>query len=130
MLYEYRSDDRECLAAMKAAFEEKVATIQATSKANFEVELVGDRPCDGIVDEVKHREIIDRAKAVCKKYSGFDCLEKSGSTDCNIPRSMGIPAVCVGTYSGAKSHTREEFVEIRSLSDGHKLALDLVLHHF
>lgn len=130
MLYEYRSDDRECLAAMKATFEEKVAAIQATSKANFEVELVGDRPCDGIVDEVKHREIIDRAKAVCKKYSGFDCLEKSGSTDCNSASAAGIPSVCVGVYNGGGAHTREEWVKKESIAVGLKIAAELILHYF
>ena len=54
----------------------------------------------------------------------------SGSTDCNIPLSMGIPAVCVGCYNGAGAHTREEYVEIDSLLPGLKLAFDLILYHF
>ena len=43
---------------------------------------------------------------------------------------MGIPAICVGTYQGAKSHTREEFVEIDSLLPGQKMAMEMVLYYF
>lgn len=130
MLYEYRSDDRECLAAMKATFDEKVEAIKANSKANFEVELVGDRPCDGIVDEIKHREMIDRVKATCEKYSGIPCAEKSGSTDCNSASAAGIPSVCVGVYSGGGAHTREEYVVKDSIAIGLKIAAELILYYF
>ena len=48
------------------------------------------------------------------------------STDCNIPLSLGIPAVCVGTYRGTGAHTREESVEKDSLKTGLRIALNLV----
>ncbi len=40
------------------------------------------------------------------------------STDCNIPLSMGIPAVCIGVYEGAGMHTQEEYLELDSLPTG------------
>lgn len=52
---------------------------------------------------------------------------KSASTDCNIPLSMGIPAVCVGVYSGGGSHPREEWIEKESLNLGLEIALRVVL---
>ena len=55
---------------------------------------------------------------------------RPGSTDCNIPLSMGIPSVCAGCYNGKGAHTREEYVEIDSLLPGLKTAFELVLHHF
>ena len=130
MLYEYRSDDRECLEIMKATFAEKLRKIKATIKATFEVELVGDRPCDGEVDKVKHRRIIDRAKATCEKFTGVPCVEKSGSTDCNSASRAGIPSVCVGVYNGGGAHTREEWVEKDSIAIGLKIAAELILDNF
>lgn len=130
MLYEYRSDDRECLAAMKATFEEKLSKIKATSKASFEVELVGDRPCDGEVDQNKRRQMIDRVKTVCEKFTGVPCVEKSGSTDCNSASSAGIPSVCLGVYNGGGAHTREEWVVKDSIAIGLRIAAELILDNF
>ncbi len=130
MLYEYRSDDRECLAIMKATFEEKLAAIRADSKASFEVELVGDRPCDGEVDKARHRKMIDRVKEISEKYSGIKPKEKSGSTDCNSASSAGIPSVCLGVYNGGGAHTREEWVEKDSIAIGLKIAAELILEKF
>ena len=55
---------------------------------------------------------------------------KSSSTDCNIPLSMGIPAVCVGCVRGGGAHTREDFVEIDSLAPGLGVAFEMILSHF
>ena len=69
------------------------------------------------------------AKAV-KTHYGYDVTFRSSSTDCNIPMSMGIPSVCVGTVVGGKAHTREEYIEIDSLLPGLKVAAEMILYHF
>ena len=51
---------------------------------------------------------------------------KSASTDCNIPLSMGIPAICMGVFRGKGAHTREEWIEKASLKEGLEIALNLV----
>ena len=56
--------------------------------------------------------------------------EKAGSTDCNIPLSMGIPSVCFGCYSGRGAHTREEYVEKKSLLPGLRLGLAWICDYF
>lgn len=129
MLYEFRSDERESLAVMEKHLHAAVEFYR-TKGIEVTVTPVGDRPCSGDVDENAMEELKNRASAVCLRHFCRPIAYRSGSTDCNIPLSMGIPAICVGTYSGAKSHTREEFVEIQSLLTGHKMAMDLVLHHF
>ena len=62
--------------------------------------------------------------------SGVIPTKKVGSTDCNIPHSMGIPAVCVGTYCGGGIHTREEWVDKQSVYDGVKIVADAVATYF
>jgi len=129
MLYEFRSDERESLAVMEEHFKAAVDFYRAKG-VEVIVELVGDRPCSGDVDQQKLQALYERTAAAVKLHAGNELPERAGSTDCNIPLSMGIPAVCVGCLNGGKAHTREEYVEIDSLLPGLKVAFELVLHHF
>lgn len=126
MLYEFRSDEREGLAFMQAQFETIVEQFRA-SGVQIEVDVVGDRPC-GL--EVDNSALARRAALAVEKHYGLSPAFTSGSTDCNVPLSMGIPAICPGCVMGAGAHTREEYVEIDSLLPGLKVAFELILHHF
>ena len=89
--------------------------------------MVGDRPC-GL--DVNNFALAQRAAMAVERHYGFSPALTSGSTDCNVPLSMGIPAICPGCALGAGAHTREEYVEIDSLLPGLKVAAELILHHF
>ena len=126
MLYEFRSDEREGLAIMQAEFDRIVEEFRA-SGIQISVEVVGDRPC-GL--EVDNSLLAARAAEAVRDHYGFEVGFGVGSTDCNIPLSMGIPAICPGCVMGWGAHTREEYVEIDSLLPGLKVAAQLILHHF
>ena len=130
MLYEYRSDDKECLAIMKAFFEKTVEDIKATTDCVIDVTLVGDRPCGGDVDQAKLQQITNDIVEICQKHSGIPCVTSSGSTDANIPSSLGIPAVCVGSYKAWGAHKREEYVYISYLPIGYKITAETILRFF
>lgn len=129
MLYEFRSDEQESLAIMEKHLNAAVEFYR-TKGVTVTVTCVGDRPCSGPVDEEKMQQMMDRASAASVRCCGKPIVFARGSTDCNVPLSLGIPAICVGCYEGKGSHTREEFVEIDSLQPGICLAFDLILHHF
>lgn len=129
MLYEFRSDERESLAIMEEHFNTAIAFYRAKG-VQVEVELLGERPCSGEVDAVRHEALMVRAAAASMRHCGMEMDFRSGSTDCNIPLSMGVPAICTGCYTGGGAHTREEWLEIDSLLPGLKVAFELVLHHF
>ena len=129
MLYEFRSDERDSLEEMEKAFREKLESAQEEG-VHITVESVGERPCSGDVDEKKQAELMARADEVYRRHYGTPVRYSSGSTDCNIPLSMGIPSVCVGCCVGAGAHTREEFVEVSSLQPGLLVACELILRHF
>lgn len=121
MLCEYRSEDKDCLAYMQARFEEIFA--QATNdKVKVLVTKVGDRPCSDIAPE-KVKRLVDLLRPQLEAVIGKPVRTKSSSTDCNIPLSMGIPAICVGVYFGGGSHTREEWVRKDSLPIGLEAAI-------
>jgi len=129
MLYEFRSDEREALDIMQSYLDAVLESYRA-KEIHVSVELVGERPCANAVDEGKISEMIQRAEEAAHRRYGHGLSLRSGSTDCNIPLSMGTPAICVGCYRGGGAHTREEFVEISSLHAGLEFAFDLILHHF
>ena len=60
-------------------------------------------------------------------FHGLSLEEESGSTDCNIPLSIGIPAVCFGVYEGCGAHTREEWLDIESTVVGMKFLAQVVM---
>ena len=125
MLCEYRSNDKDCLALMQAAFEE-IFQKAAGARVQVEVRKVGDRPCEDIAQEK-----MDALKAVVlpviETAIGGPVMLHSGSTDCNIPLSLGIPALCVGANIHEGIHTREEWVEKDSLLTGLAIAIRLGL---
>jgi len=129
MLYEFRSDEREALAIMERHLDAAIEFYRAKG-VKVTVTLVGDRPCAAPVDEGKMNEMMERASAAAQRWYGHGLAFGPGSTDCNVPLSMGVPAICVGCYTGKGAHTREEYVEIDSLHPGLKFAFDLILHHF
>lgn len=129
MLYEFRSDEAEALAIMErhlnAALEfYRIKGVTVTAQ------LVGDRPCSGIVDEAAMSAMISRAREATARHYDRELSFDSGSTDCNIPLSRGVAALCLGVYRGSDAHTREEYVEIDSLIPGMKFAFEMVLYHF
>ena len=130
MLYEYRSDSAECLAKMKVFFENVIAQAKEDGKAEISVELIGVRPCGEGVDEAHLAAMTEKAIRISEKHSGMKSNVGSGSTDCNIPQSLGIPAVALGVYLGDGTHTREERVLISSIPTGLKIGAEMVLEYF
>ena len=130
MLYEFRSDNYDSLLDAKAYFERVLADFRAEG-LEIEAELLGERPC-GKKDNADPRQaaLLALCAGSIQKRAGFAPEFHPGSTDCNIPLSLGIPSICVGCYNGSGSHTREEYVEISSLRPGLAFALDLILQHF
>ena len=125
MLCEYRSDNAQCLATMQAHFERIFAKARE-SGLELRVTLVGERPCMGDVDFAKIDRVAEIYSGAIKDILNIDVIRNSGSTDCNIPLSLGIPSVCIGVYQGGGSHTREEWIEKASLPLGLEVALRVV----
>ena len=128
MLYEFRSDNREAMDIMDKHLMAAVEFYR-TKGIQITVTPVGDRPCGGDVDEKMVQAMMDRANDASNRHYGRPHTFGRGSTDCNIPLSMGIPSICVGCYNGDRSHTRQEWVAIDSLLPGLKFATDLIIYY-
>lgn len=103
---------------------------KAKENVDVDVEIVGERPCAGKVNEDDFNDLIARAdKSVligCEKQA----VHRIGSTDSNIPLSLGIPSVCVGACKANGVHTREEYLELDSLENGMKRIICLLSDYF
>ena len=125
-LVEYRSDDEEMLAYMKSEFE-RIFESARNDDVSVEVELIGNRPCAGKVDLDKIELMKKTAATIAEEVTGKTVSFKSGSTDCNIPLSLGIPALCFGVYNGLGCHTREEYVVKASLLPGLEIGIKAMI---
>ena len=129
-LYEYRSDNVNCLTLMQSTFLNVINENKKDNGVKISVELVGERPCEKGVNLNKLNEVINRCVLVTEKYSGVKCNLTSGSTDCNIPASLGVPAVCVGSFWGFGMHTREEKLLLSSVIIGLNIVAETVIYYF
>ena len=126
MLCEYRSTSAEALEIMKGKFFELFDSVRNMGVA-VDVTVVGERPSAKGVDKKE----IDRLRSVISdammKVVGEESTCGSASTDCNIPLSLGIPAICFGVYHGGSAHTRSEWLRKDSLPLGLEIALETTL---
>jgi acetylornithine deacetylase/succinyl-diaminopimelate desuccinylase-like protein len=129
MLYEFRSSDHECLTIMEEYFDSVVAAYNKAGN-KVEVETLGIRPCKQGVDEARLEELRQRSKNIITEYFDGEISFSAGSTDSNIPLSMGIPSVTYGTKVSAGTHTRAEHLDISSLIPGQKIAIATALQYF
>ena len=126
MLCEYRSDNEKCLAEMQSKFKKIFA--DATARGiDVRITPVGERPCMGDVDLSKIQRLVEVCTNVIEDVVRVKVDTCSISTDCNIPLSLGIPAICIGVYNGGSSHTREEWIEKESLPVGVEVGIRVVI---
>lgn len=125
MLCEYRSDDKDCLGVMQKEFQ-AIFGAARSEKVQVKVTQMGDRPCSD-VDKEKQEALTEKIENVYQEVFGWQLERKISSTDCNIPLSMGIPAVCMSVYFGNGAHTREEWIEKISMVSGLEVAIKTVL---
>ena len=129
MLFEFRSESVECLKVMEDYFDSVIDSYRK-SGVKVDVEVLGIRPCKEGVDENALDELRKRNIAIMRKYHDVEIETGAGSTDSNIPLSMGIPSVTFGTKISGGTHTRGEYLYPESMVQGQKIGLEAVLWYF
>ena len=117
MLVDMRSESPEELRKLDEAFQRVVreavddenrARSTAEGKIVADVKLIGDRPSGTTPTSAF---LVQAATAVAKAY-GFVPSYEIGSTDANVPISMGIPAITIGRGAGGRSHSLDEWIDV------------------
>ena len=93
-----------------AVDQENAARSTRAGKISADVKLIGDRPTGNTRDDA---EIVLMTSAAVRA-AGFQPLLIAGSTDSNIPISLGIPAVTVGSGAagGGRAHAVDEWIDL------------------
>lgn len=128
ILYEIRSVDAGCMEEMRCFFMDTIRRFSADGM-RLQVEQVGERPCAGKMNKKaceEQKKLIETAAELIRGVTGQEVSQEAASTDANIPLSLGIPALTLGTIVGGKAHTREEWVDLDSQRAGMKLVLQLI----
>lgn len=68
MRFEYRSDVRESLAAMNKYFLSVVDAYRNMDKVSVDLELLGERPCTGDVDQEKQDALVNKALDIIEAF--------------------------------------------------------------
>jgi len=126
MLCEYRSNSEECLEIMKEHFM-RIFDSAKERGISLNVSLIGERPCMGKVDLAEIERLADICAEIIEATARVKTKRAPGSTDCNVPLSLGIPSLCIGVYSGGGAHTREEWVLKDSLPIGLEIGIKVAL---
>jgi len=125
MYYEYRSDSYACMQQMETMFS-FIINGHRLRGVDVAVEKIGDRPC-GNIDPAQMSDLKKRIEASIKEVLDQKAVFGCGSTDANMPLSMGIPSICISVCDGGGCHTREEYLDAASLKDGCRLFMDFLM---
>jgi acetylornithine deacetylase/succinyl-diaminopimelate desuccinylase-like protein len=114
------------LAMRQAADEENRARSTAPGRVTVDLKVVGDRPSG----ETPRAAPIVRTAAAAIRAVGLEPDYRYGSTDSNLPISLKIPAITIGSGGrGGRAHALDEWIDVEKTSSvkGIEAALLIVL---
>jgi acetylornithine deacetylase/succinyl-diaminopimelate desuccinylase-like protein len=132
---DFRSTDTEQLVrlevALHRAVEDAVDSCNAAAKTGrgrgqltYAIKKIGDRPAARLADD---SPLMEALRAV-DRHLGIESALRLGSTDANIPLSLGVPALSMGAGGdGGGMHTVAEWYSARNREAGLKRVLLLTL---
>ena len=114
-----RSESKDELAKIDGQFmqivegavsAETAARSTAAGKISAEVKLIGDRPTGNTREDAE----IVQMTAAAVRGAGYTPILGAGSTDSNVPISLGIPAVTIGSGAGGggRAHAVDEWIDV------------------
>jgi len=91
-----------------------IVLYRAGNGLHTEIEVLGERPAGS-------RDLSDPLVQLASQaltWLGYEPVYVASSTDANIPISLNIPAVCIGSTRIKQAHTVEEWLAIPPIADG------------
>jgi acetylornithine deacetylase/succinyl-diaminopimelate desuccinylase-like protein len=108
-----RSESPKALEVLVRRVEEMIQALNRPG-VSMQAEVIGRRPSG----EIPASHPLVRLAVSCLAEKGLSANLTIGSTDANIPLSLGHPAVCIGLTSGSGAHTTNEFIHTGPLAAG------------
>lgn len=111
-----RSESVAALHTLEAQVQELMAEMQNRfTEATITPTLVGNRPAGQIPREAP---LVTWAVEALHQAGQPQVEFYAGSTDANIPLSLGISSVCIGLARSQNAHRLDEYLEPKHLPDG------------
>ena len=108
-----RSEDPKTLMKLTHQVEDLLKNADRTG-VRIMAEIIGERPAG----EISADHALVQLAVTCTAEQGLDAILTSGSTDANIPLSLGIPAVVMGITTGGSAHTVNEYIDTAPIGKG------------
>jgi acetylornithine deacetylase/succinyl-diaminopimelate desuccinylase-like protein len=108
-----RSEGQENLAELIAAVEKLIRLVNRPG-VSVAAEVIGQRPAG----EIPTNHPLVLLGRDCLRELGLDAGLISGSTDANVPLSMGYPAIVLGITTGGSAHTAHEYINTTPVAQG------------
>ncbi len=116
-----RSESDEMLEALAGQVEQIVREARKPG-VTVETEIISQRPSG----EIPPEHPLVRLAQECLRAAGIEPRLNTGSTDANLPLSLGLPAVTIGLTTGGRAHTVHEFINLAPLEKGMEQVARLV----
>lgn len=128
MEVDFRSEDRNVLENLVQQLDNVIEATNFLQENSIRVAkiLIGERP----VGELPEEHPIVCLASACLEAQGLQAYKNIGSTDANIPLSLGIPAICIGLTHGGGAHTINEYILKDPISKGMAQLVDLVVRAY
>ena len=108
-----RSETIEALGDLVQRVEEKIRSANKEG-VRVEMEVIGKRPAG----EIGTDHPLVRLAGECLSVQGLKATFTSGSTDANVPLSLGYPALVLGVTTGGGAHTVHEYIDTKPAGKG------------
>jgi tripeptide aminopeptidase len=108
-----RSESPQVLTKLTQTVEQLVEMANKP-EVRLEAEVIGRRPAG----ELSASHPLVRLAGDCLREQGIEPKLMIGSTDANVPLSLGLPALVLGVTNGAGAHTTGEFIYTEPVERG------------
>ncbi len=116
-----RSEDSQTLKKLASQIEEML--VKASREGvKVTAEIIGERPAGEIMAE----HALVQLALTCTQEQNLSASLTAGSTDANIPLSLGIPAVVMGITTGGSAHTTNEYINLGPVKNGMESIISFV----
>jgi acetylornithine deacetylase/succinyl-diaminopimelate desuccinylase-like protein len=115
MLVDLRSEDPEVLGDLVNQVQALFRKARRADGVKLVVEKVGDRPGGSIP---RSRPLVRHAVGALEAVGYGEPVFEAGSTDANIPLSLGWDAVCIGITRSGNAHRTDEFLDPQYITQG------------
>ena len=116
-----RSESAVALKDLAGQVEQIVHSVQKPG-VRIELETIGQRPSGELPAEHK----LVKLAQDCLRSVGIETRLSIGSTDANLPLSLGFPSITVGLTTGSKAHSVHEYINVAPLEKGVEQLVRLV----